>query len=217
MTNAYSAISFGDGTVGNLGTAQLLSGSGENISLSSGEYFNPNTSQWIASANESAIMAVGAQSSPPVWYWYGTTGLTIGSPVAAHTQIGALSVNGFSIPGFFQTSANPVTAPAFDNSGSTQILVPQGGRVDLTVPFSGMVIITGTNGYWGSAAFLTGSSSVVLLGQSPGYNYVANTTTPAAGQVSLAFTSGVGYSVYNNTGTNNVQFDVMILRTRAAD
>jgi hypothetical protein len=219
-TYQYSAIAFGDGVNAGAftetGAAQLMAGSGHNAFFSSGEYYNPNTGQWIASHTAMATLTIGQQANPPMFGFYTATGLTQGSPVTGNTEIAALSVSGLDlIAGMYQTASNPTQTLTLDNSPSPQVVVPNGGHVDIVGAFSGMAIITGTDGWWGTATYLCGNSSATLIGQSVGWNYASNTTAPAAGQVSMGFDPSSGYAIYNNSGAQH-QWDVMLLRTRAA-
>lgn len=77
---------------------------------------------------------------------------------------------------------------------------------------SGLILVTEyTNG--SSALYICGSAGAALVSNTPTNFWVASTTTPAAGKLSVAFNGSNGYAIYNNIGAS-VIVGVVSLRTR---
>ncbi|MDP1867010.1 MAG: hypothetical protein Q8L13_11805 [Bradyrhizobium sp.] len=99
--------------------------------------------------------------------------------------------------GGFVSSVSPASAAALDTSASSAFSIANGGSQALAIGSYGLLIVVdGTNGYASAYLFNGGSVTTVVLSGT----WVASTTTPAAGKLSVAW-NGSGYSIYNNFGS----------------
>lgn len=117
-----------------------------------------------------------------------------------------------SAAGGFVFSTPPGTAVALDASGQTVIPIANGASVGISpVSASGCglaIIDERTMGF--CAAYLLNDGGVTTVALSG--NWVASTTTPASGKMSLAFNGTTNqYSVYNNIGSS-ISIKALVLR-----
>ncbi|MDP3076643.1 hypothetical protein [Bradyrhizobium sp.] len=99
--------------------------------------------------------------------------------------------------GGFVSSVSPASAAALDTSAATPFLIANGGSQALATGIYGLLIVVdATNGYSSVYLLNGGSATTVTLSGT----WVAATTTPAAGKLSVAWNGG-GYSIYSNFGS----------------
>lgn len=97
------------------------------------------------------------------------------------------------------------------NSATTTISIANGANAILAA-VSGLIAVTNTgNGDVG--LYLVGGGGVQRVSTSTAGTWAAPTTTPSAGQCSVAYDGSSAYRIYNNYGSTQ-GFSVMILATR---
>jgi hypothetical protein len=114
------------------------------------------------------------------------------------TNFAVNSVGQITAPSFI-TNSNPGSAPAI-YVGNSSLTIANGGNAVLSAG-AGLVLIKNTaNNH--EALYLMGAASGVLV-SAVGGEFVAPTTSPGAGFVSVAY-NGTQYAVYNNIGSSTV-------------
>jgi len=119
--------------------------------------------------------------------------------------VGTSAVTG---AGKIAVNATPTSQWGMDFS-QCQIVLATGANVQLGVG-SGLIVINDVSSTGSTAIYLLGNGSA-LLGQT-GTLFVAPTTTPASGKVSIAYNSGSVY-LYNNYGSS-ITFSLAMIKTR---
>jgi hypothetical protein len=112
--------------------------------------------------------------------------------------------------GRIRATYTPTSQWGLDASEST-VTIANGGNATLPVG-SGLVVITGQNATGSTGVYAIGGGASARIAASDGV-FVAATTTPGAGEVSIAY-DGTNYRIYNNQGTQ-ITFGVLLMRTRA--
>jgi len=115
-----------------------------------------------------------------------------------------------SAAGRIRATYTPTSQWGLDASEST-VTIANGGNATLPVG-SGLVVITGQNATGSTGVYAIGGGASAIIAASD-FAFVAATTTPAAGTISIAY-DGANYRIYNNQG-NQITFGVLLMRTRA--
>jgi hypothetical protein len=111
-----------------------------------------------------------------------------------------ISSSGASAPQFAPTVA-PSTAAHIDTSGMTGISIANGGNAAVTAgSYHGFMFITEYAAAGFAALYGFYGGAVWLISTDASGTWVAPTTTPGAGKMSVAFNGGV-YKIYNNVGS----------------
>lgn len=111
-------------------------------------------------------------------------------------------------------TANPASSFQIDFTNSTKITVANGSSATLGPAggFSGIVILH-DDADGGAAVYLCSAGTSFKLGGQT--KYVAATSSPGAGEVSVNYDSSANYRIYNNQGSSRT-FWVSMMRTRNA-
>ena len=108
-----------------------------------------------------------------------------------------------------QGVTNPATTSWTLDQGNNTVSIANGANAVLPAG-SGMILVTEfASGQ--SAIYVCGGGGCALV--SPANNWVASTTTPAAGKLSVQYNGSTGYAIYNNQGASEI-VGVVSLRTR---
>jgi hypothetical protein len=132
---------------------------------------------------------------------------TTRAPTASPTFTGTVNSGAITASGdvtcstSFKPTAAPGTSSHLDSSGVSFIPISNGSSyaLDATISYGRITVVDLTNGFM-AEYFLSGGTvpTVVLTG-----NWVASTTTPASGKLSVAYDSGTSrYRIYNNFGSS---------------
>lgn len=127
----------------------------------------------------------------------------------AMTVAGGVGVGGQLTASNLAATAAPAAAASLDCSAST-VTIANGANAVVSFN-SGLFVITEETSTGHTGAYLTGSATTVFLGG--GAIWVASTTTPAAGKVSLAYDGAGALRIYNNVGVA-ATFGVALIKTR---
>lgn len=93
------------------------------------------------------------------------------------------------------------------------VIIASGANVKLA-DGTGLLMVTNTfNG--DNGLYLVGGSAASFVASNAG-TFVASTTTPAAGKVSVAWNGSTGYNIYSNFGSSQTYIVSMLLKTRDA-
>lgn len=126
------------------------------------------------------------------------TGNAWKSKNAAISGSGAAQFAGVTSTGGFAATNSPGTNAALNASGST-VTIANGSNSALATG-AGLILVrmSGNNHH---AIYLVGAGSGNLV-SAVGGTFVAPTTTPGAGNVSIAFDGSANYRIYNNFGSS---------------
>jgi hypothetical protein len=103
--------------------------------------------------------------------------------------------------GSLKSSIAPTTAPHSDTSGMPVITVANGSSAQIADAANQYILFISEGTAIGAIAIyaLRGVNNVAVLLSSGSAAFVASTTTPSAGQMSVAW-GGSNFRVYNNVG-----------------
>lgn len=129
-----------------------------------------------------------------------STNRTTGALVIGNGASGGLGVGGKVSAANFASFLAPATGPAVDFLNSTTTSVTNGSSYALYTQSGGYLICLHDYNTGQAAVYFAHIATVALI-TAAGTEWVAPTTTPGAGQCSVAW-DGVGsYRVYNNSGS----------------
>ncbi|MHA3054664.1 hypothetical protein E0H77_12485 [Acinetobacter sp. ANC 4633] len=134
-----------------------------------------------------------------------------GQPIVASNTVGQVNANTIMnhYANSYVTNTPATSQPALDTSGSSAtISIANGGNATLPIG-SGLVIATNNNGGNNVGVYSIGSGVVAQI--TPANIWVAPTTSPASGKISIQW-NGSNYAIYNNTGST-VTAGVAFIRT----
>lgn len=97
----------------------------------------------------------------------------------------------------FKSTASVSSAVAYDASSSTLGPIANGSSASIALPY-GLLVIHEVTALGEVSLWLTAGAAAILVSQT-GTSWVASTTTPAAGKMSVAY-NGALMAVYNNRG-----------------
>lgn len=185
-----------------LGLHSQLAGDGVNKNI--GIYLASSHTGWLSSGvrNDSALFITGEDGWTHGIRYVDTDGSTVLFDV---DQLGTV------LGRAMKPTASPQAAWGMDCSACT-IAVAAGGNAVLA-DGAGLIIVTDGSISGHTCLYLTGGSTVVISSQI-GTDFVAPTTTPAAGKYSIQF-NGTHYAIYNGAAST-VTFSIAMIRSRAS-
>jgi hypothetical protein len=106
--------------------------------------------------------------------------------------------------GNIDSSVVPASAPTLSSSGST-ISIANGSSAPIAA-LCGLIMVHEATATGAAAAYFVSSAGGISAKLAGDSQWVAATTTPAAGQMSVCFDGSVGFRIYNNRGGTSTFF-----------